>query len=261
MRTYHRDDLLGALRSVGGAEGGIMLVHSSLMALGLLEGYRPTDLARGVYDVLREVVGDGGTLVVPAFAWDFCKGLTYDPATTPSQGMGVLSEYVRTLPEARRSPHPMQSVAAVGPQAEAICAGDTLSSFAPGGPFAVLLSLGARGLLLGVPIQSFSLVHLVEERMRVPYRYWKDFTAPYGSLESAELRTYRMYVRDLALDPRLTLDPIEDVMAGRGQVATSQCGSGWIKGFTLNAFVAATEENLARDPYSLLQNRPAEGAK
>ena len=89
----------------------------------------------------------------------------FDPATTPSKGMGGFSEFVRTLPGARRSPHPMQSVAAIGPLADVICKTDTASSFDPGGPFSILLECGARGLLLGAPMQSFSLVHLAEERL------------------------------------------------------------------------------------------------
>jgi aminoglycoside 3-N-acetyltransferase len=261
MRTYRRDELLEALRAVGAGEGRILLVHSSLMSLGLMEGCRPVELAASVYSVLREAVGDSGTIVAPTFTFEFCNGIAYDPATTPSKGMGALSEYVRTLPEAQRSPHPMQSVAAVGPAAKAICTGDTASSFSEDGPFAHMVRCGARGLLLGAPMQSFSLVHLAEECQAVPYRYWKDFTAPYGPSHATELRTYRMYVRNLALDPRLVLSRVEDILAARGQIAAARCGSGWIKGFETIDFLAVTTKNLSRDPCWLLQDRPMAGGR
>jgi len=147
----------------------------------------------------------------------------------------------------------MQSVAAVGPAAEVICGPDPPSSFDPVGPFAVMLELDTRGLLLGAPMQSFSLVHLAEERAAVSYRYWKDFTAAYGP--ESQSRSYRMYVRDLALDPRLSLAPIEDALVERGLLAAARVGSGWIKGFATRDFLAVTLEHLERDPYWLLSDR------
>jgi len=242
-----------ALRAAGIVPGQTVLVHSSLMRLGTPGDCTAAELPARICAELRDAVGEDGTIVVPTFNFDFCRGSPYDPASTPSKGMGVLSEFVRRLPGARRSPHPMQSVAAIGPRAEEICARDTASSFDPGGPFATLVELEARGLLLGAPMQSFSLVHLVEERLEVPYRYWKTFSGPYGSPPSA--RSYRMYVRDLAIDPMLDLAPIEQLLARRGQLGGATAGAGWIRSFAVRDFLSVALEHVARDPEWLLRRR------
>ena len=63
-------------------------------------------------------------------------GFPYDPGgNTPSQDMGVFSEYVRCLPEERRTLYPMQSVAAIGKKAANLTGRDTLSAFDAGSGF------------------------------------------------------------------------------------------------------------------------------
>jgi aminoglycoside N3'-acetyltransferase len=251
MTRYTLQELANALRRVGLTEGQTLFVHSSLVSFGLMDGFTPTDVVPRVYQVLRDIVGSAGTIVVPAFNFDFCKGTIFDPATTPSKGMGALSEFVRTRPEAFRSPHPMQSVAAVGRLAQAICRTDTASSFDPGGPFSVMLEYGACALLLGAPMQSVSFVHLAEERCKVPYRYWKCFTAPYGS--PPLVKSYRMYVRHLESDPQLILQRIENVMSDHGLMALARVGAGTVRFFRLPDFIAVTIERLAANPNWLIE--------
>ncbi len=65
-------------------------------------------------EAILEVIGPEGTLIVPTFNFGFAKGEPYDPLTTPSVGMGAFSEFVRRLPGALRTSHPMQSIAVVG---------------------------------------------------------------------------------------------------------------------------------------------------
>jgi aminoglycoside N3'-acetyltransferase len=253
MRSFSASSFVEALGRCSISNGDVLLVHSSLIHLGRLEGCSSSEGPGRLYELLRGVIGEEGTVVVPAFNFGFCRGEAHDPRVTPSHGMGAFSEFVRTLPGALRSPHPMQSVAAVGPAARAICANETRSSFDPGGPFATLLDLEATGLLLGAPMQAFSLVHLAEERLEVPYRHWKEFTAPYG--ESEERRTFAMYVRDLELDPRLELSRIEQGLAAQGGLRSAPVGGGRVQAFALTDFMDVTLRGLARDPHWLLKEK------
>lgn len=253
MKTYSEEDIRAVLDTCGIGPGDNVLVHGSLMHLGRMRGVSGTDLAARHFEALRAALGERGTIVVPAFTFAFCKGTAFDPQTSPSEGMGVFSEYVRTHPGARRSPHPMQSVAAVGPAAAVICGTETRSSFDPGGPFDTMVGMGAKGLLLGAPMQSFSLVHLAEERCAVPYRYWKAFTAPYGNPPAP--RSFAMYVRDLDLDPRLDLSRIEKALRVGGRINEAALGAGYIKSFALGDFLDVTVTGLRADPVWLLKER------
>jgi aminoglycoside N3'-acetyltransferase len=253
MKTYTENEIRTALSACGIGPGDNVLVHGSLMHLGRMHGVSGSDLAARHFEALRATLGENGTIAVPSFTFAFCRGNAFVPQTSPSEGMGVFSEYVRTQPGARRSAHPMQSVAAIGPAAAVICGAETRSSFDPGGPFDTMVKMGAKGLLLGAPMQSFSLVHLAEERCAVPYRYWKEFTAPYG--EPSTPRSFAMYVRDLDLDPRLELSRIEDVLSADGLIRVAELGGGHLKAFALSDFLDVTLRKLQVDPAWLLQDR------
>ncbi len=118
----------------------------------------------------------GGRLAVPTFNFGFAHGEDYDPATAPAVGMGAFSEFVRQDVRARRTTHPMQSFALIGDQAEELAALDTPSAFDDGSAVDRMLEMDDKLLLLGANIQAVSALHYSEQRVGVPYRFWKDFS-------------------------------------------------------------------------------------
>jgi aminoglycoside N3'-acetyltransferase len=196
-----------------------------------------------------------GTLAVPTFNFAFARGEPYDPLNTPSQGMGAFSEFVRQLPQARRTAHPMQSLAVIGRYADDLARRDTLSAFDPGSAFERLLELDFKLLLLGADVQAVSMVHYSEQRFGVPYRYWKDFTGQVKTPDGWQRRTYRMFVRDLAIDPQLDLHPIQALLQQRGQWRSVPINYGQVAACRLVDFVAAADELLYRDVWCLVAHR------
>ena len=144
--------------------------------------------AAAVVEAVREVIGAGATVVVPAQTAhnsttspsfrEATRGL--DPAgvsryiatmqpfqidRTPSRGMGVLAEVVRRHPRARRSAHPQTSFAAVGPRAEEFMADHELDShLGPRSPLGALYRADAVVLMLGVGFSVCTAFHLAEYR-------------------------------------------------------------------------------------------------
>ena len=89
----------------------------------------------------------------------------YDPATTPSIGMGVVAELFRTWPGTQRSQHPVRSFAALGPQAERLIATHALEDpFGETSPVGQLYALDGFILLLGTDHASNTSLHLAEHR-------------------------------------------------------------------------------------------------
>ncbi len=252
MKEVCKEDITLALRKLGIGPDDGLLVHSAVQYLG-----RPAGGVWMYLDAILEVIGPDGTLAVPAFNFSFAKGEPYDPQATPSVVMGAFSEYVRCRPEARRTLHPMQSLAVVGRDAADLTERDTLSAFDPGSAFERMLELDYKLLLLGAGSEAISMFHYSEQRAQVPYRYWKDFTGPYRTPNGEwETRTYRMYVRDLDLNPRLTLEPVVDHLRSLGQWTSVKLNYGFITVCRLQDFTAAADAFLARDPWSLVLNRP-----
>lgn len=172
------------LRLLGVRPRSRLLVHAALGGTGLR--------AEELRDALTGVLGPHGTLVVPTFTPENSltsgahlariAGLSpsetaafrarmpaFDPATTPSQGMGALAEAVRTAPGAVRSAHPQTSFAALGGGAEGLCAGHRIEShMGEESPLGKLCWEGGQVLMINVGFSVCTAFHLAEYRIPKP---------------------------------------------------------------------------------------------
>jgi aminoglycoside 3-N-acetyltransferase len=249
MYIIRKQDIIHALKALNIHSGDGLLVHSAIQYLG-----RPADGLRTYYEALLDVI-EAGTLAVPTFNFAFARGEAYDPQSTPSQGMGAFSEFIRQRPEAQRTPHPLQSLAVIGKYADDLAGRDTPGAFDPGSAFERMLELGFKILLLGADVEAISMLHYSEQRMGVPYRYWKNFTAQYHTVEGWKLLTYRMYVRDLGIDPHLSLLSVQAELEARRLWHSITLNYGRISTCLIKDFVNVVDEFLKRDTWSLVSNR------
>ena len=168
------------LRALGVRSGMVVLVHSSLSAMGWVCGG-----AVAVVIALQEVLGSTGTLVMPAHSpgltepsrwesppvpeswWPVIRETmpTYDPVLTPTRAMGIIAETFRKQRGVLRSSHPLHSFCACGPQASYIVDDHSLS-FGMGehSPLARIYDLHGFVLLLGVGHGNNTSMHLAEYR-------------------------------------------------------------------------------------------------
>jgi aminoglycoside 3-N-acetyltransferase len=244
------DQLHKALVEVGLAAGDGLLIHSALQFLG-----KPED-GQGMYlDVIEKLIGEEGTLAVPSFTFAFARGEAFDWRTSPSEGMGSFSEFVRKDQRAKRTSHPMQSIALIGKHAQKLSKMESPAAFDDGSAFDGMLDLDFKLLLLGADIQAASIVHYSEQRAAVPYRYWKEFTGNVWDQDGWQAGSYRMFVRDLALDPQLELSPIQKQLEEDGHWSSTEVNFGKISLCTLKNFVSACDQILAKDAWALVANR------
>ncbi|MFG3286846.1 aminoglycoside N(3)-acetyltransferase [Streptomyces sp. NPDC048111] len=253
-----RASLAADLSELGVRPGETVLVHSSLKSLGWVCGG-----AVAVVQALLDTLGETGTLVVPAHSgensdpaewshppvpeawWPAIREAmpAYDPLTTPTRGIGVLPETVRTWPGARRSAHPQTSFAAVGPGASRITAGHPQDcALGERSPLARLEEEGARVLLLGAGFGSCTCFHLAEYRVEGPQA---DVSFAAGTAGGRRWLT----VRDTALDSadfaRLGADfEREALERGAGTVVRGRVGAAVCRLFPVRDAVAYAERWL-----------------
>jgi len=151
---------------------------------------------------LQEAVGESGTLLFPTFNWDFCKGIPFDYNTTRGK-TGKLGNVALCMPGFKRTRHPIYSFAVWGHYQNSFVEMDNITSFGEDSPFASMFYNNANNLVLGSPKErGYTMIHYVEQKYGVSFRYEKEFTAEYTDENNkANTRTYSMYVRNLDIDP------------------------------------------------------------
>jgi aminoglycoside N3'-acetyltransferase len=153
---------------------------------------RPSEMI----DLLRDLLGPGGTLAMPAFPIDHDPDKVFFADKAPVY-TGLLCEVFRRTPGVRRSIHLSSSVCAIGPNADYLVRDHHLTVMPWGkqSPFCRLGELDARMLGLGAGFSFMTPLHTVECLLydEVPFfqrvfdgtiRYrWKSATGETGEHE------------------------------------------------------------------------------
>lgn len=159
-------DLIRDIRSLGVEPTSTLLIHSSMKAIGPVEGGADT-----VLDAWMEYMKDG-LLIFPTHTWNrVTKSTDIFDSRTQSSCVGILSELFRQRSGVVRSLHPTHSVAAFGKDALSYVSGEekATSPFREG-CWGKLLDRDANILFLGCTLRSNTFIHGVEEWNEIPDR-------------------------------------------------------------------------------------------
>lgn len=168
---YTKSELMQDIKKMGVDPYGTLLIHSSMKAIGPVEGGAET-----VLDAWCDYM-QNGLLIFPTHTWASIgkERPVYDSRIEPSC-VGILPELFRKRPGAFRSLHPTHSVAAMGKEAMTYISGEEKSdSPCPRtGCWGKLLDRDADILFLGCQLRSNTFIHGVEEWNQIPNRVNKE---------------------------------------------------------------------------------------
>jgi len=238
-----KDDILKGLSDLGVTEGMIVMAHSSLSALGEVEGGADT-----LIEVLAEAVGPTGTLCMPAMSGE----RPFRVESSPSN-VGIVTERFRSWPGVVRSIHPTHSVSCLGPKSEQIIAGhiDQPTALGPESPWGRIAQMdNGYILLLGCDQDRSTLLHCAEEAVDAPYLtdIQPEYVDADGQVKTKVLHKFPGPHRDF-----IGLDSLfrEAGIMKTGKIGRAVCRL-MNAGETLELAVAA----LHRDPAAVLCNNP-----
>ena len=160
-----------------------------------------------IIDLLIEKIGEDGTLLVPTYNWDFCKGADFHYYKTKAQS-GSLGNICLKRKDFKRSKNPIYSFAVFGKDQKKICELKHNSCFSLDSPFGYLIENKGINIFIGIDYkEAFTFDHVAEEVAQVEYRYFKKFKGVYlDKFEKKKIETYKMYVRKLNLVKSTKID-------------------------------------------------------
>ena len=256
--TLGHKDLMDSLRKIGLCSGDTILVHSGLFNLGALEHKSAEENLELIYQSIMEVIGKEGTLVVPAFFYEYGRwDEVFDIVETPvSKELGAFSKFISDKAEAIRSLHPLTALAAIGKNADFITNGNCKTSYGVGSAWDRFYESNGKMLFLGVNLSSMTFVHYVEHRVGVPHVYNKFHTTPV--LKNGENITSEIIssVRFLDYDIVYAKESYTEMFRSAGILKEEKIGS------SISYLVDAKEafsflvEELNKNIFCLLRNKP-----
>jgi len=156
-----------------------------------------------VYEQILSIIGDGGTLIVHSFFYDYIHGKLFDVDNTDSQ-VGPFTNYVRRLPQAMRSLHPVFSLTGVGKNAQNILSNCGKAGFGVLSPFNRLSKFDAIFVGLGTTIgESMTYLHHLEQLYGVSHRFNQCFRHSVVSRGMDVEGPWLVNLRYLDTDPEL----------------------------------------------------------
>lgn len=167
QKWTRREDVAHGASALGVSKNGILIVHSSLSALGYVPG-GPASIIDGLLDA----VGTEGTLVFPSHTWEAMEAgcRTFDVRESRCC-VGAIPEAFWHRPGVVRSLHPTHSVAALGPASAFLIDGHERAATpcGEGTPYDRALLADCQILFLGTGLQSNTAFHTLEAIASLPY--------------------------------------------------------------------------------------------
>jgi len=263
-RSLSQQDIEGALRDVGVTDGDLLFVHSSLNALGHIEGGADT-----IINALLAVLGSEGTLVLPTFSrcvFFYDVELMCDSRITPYHPdkspvwIGRIPQRFLERENVVRSRHPTHSVGVIGPLGEE-CIRDHRETDSPAGqrsPLGKLVDLGGKILMLGAPLGSMTFFHLIEDCLNLPFlkRAYGWIEREDGKLETVAIPKWLPGHRDWYDPPADERKLFRALRAAGWQTQTLDVGLGKLELVDAQQLFQIAMQVVGNDPTLLLCDDP-----
>lgn len=249
-KNYTKADFCELLECVGVGRGDYICVHTELFNLGL-PLVKKEQFLQILLSGFREVLGADGTLIMPTFTYDFCNGRDFDKRHNKST-MGVLTEFFRKQEGVIRTDDPIYSFALEGRDV-----GEFLhrvpTCFSKGCVYDILAKMGGKIVLLGTDAVGYTFTHFIEERAKVSYRYYKEFSGRIIN-EQGQSRpsSIKLFVRDLDRKSIFNLEKQVQILKESGNFRWELFGNSPIVSIDAQNYLRETLRVLEQDDCVLL---------
>lgn len=176
-QKYTAQDIVNEMQRQGLHRGSILILHS---AMGDMYNY--TGTIDELIDAILDVIGEDGTLCMPAYPFDKDNQEKVFDVRTDKTAAGVIAETFRQRSGVKRSLNKLHSVCALGKYADRIVGEHHLSTtcFDEHSPFYIIGELGGMSFNIGLPKWFVGTGgHVCESLLYSKLRFFRDkFISP-----------------------------------------------------------------------------------
>lgn len=249
-KNYIKEQLI----KVGLKKGDSVLIHSQLLKVGIPEE-DVFDLGKYYLDIILEIIGDDGELVLPAFTYSYCKNKVFSPLKDMSSVSSLANTCIRNH-IGYRTLDPIFSYVIVNPES-AEQRFSNVSFDLENGMAGYLSKKNAKYLMIGDLIY-FTLLLACEQQLHTYNRFMKKFSG-ITKINDTEIHSDCYYycrrycdntILDLSKLTRIVVDPL----VSAGKVKYESFGNSHLYYCTdVNIMMDAYKESLNRDLFELLK--------
>lgn len=249
-KNYIKEQLI----KVGLKKGDSVLVHSQLLKVGIPEE-DVFDLGKYYLDIILEIIGDDGELVLPAFTYSYCKNKVFSPLKDMSSVSSLANTCIRNH-IGYRTLDPIFSYVIVNPES-AEQRFSNVSFDLENGMAGYLSKKNEKYLMIGDLIY-FTLLLACEQQLHTYNRFMKKFSG-ITKINDTEIHSDCYYycrrycdntILDLSKLTRIVVDPL----VSAGKVKYESFGNSHLYYCTdVNIMMDAYKESLNRDLFELLK--------
>ena len=249
-KNYIKEQLI----KVGLKKGDSVLVHSQLLKVGIPEE-DVFDLGKYYLDIILEIIGDDGELVLPAFTYSYCKNKVFSPLKDMSSVSSLANTCIRNH-IGYRTLDPIFSYVIVNPES-AEQRFSNVSFDLENGMAGYLSKKNAKYLMIGDLIY-FTLLLACEQQLHTYNRFMKKFSG-ITKINDTEIHSDCYYycrrycdntILYLSKLTRIVVDPL----VSAGKVKYESFGNSHLYYCTdVNIMMDAYKESLNRDLFELLK--------
>ena len=247
-----RDTLADVITS----DDEVVVIFSGIWMFGSSLGVPTNDVPKLLVDVICDFLGTHRTLLFPTYTYAFTKTRIFDRVKSAPE-TGVLPEHVLTRREFERTRSPLNSYAVVGPRSDEAYSIEDETLWGDASAMGWFDAVNARICVLGEPWHvACTHFHRAEEKLRVPYRYFKRFP---GALHEngAWVRDISpvMFVRPLNAPMVRDYTGVAPMMRSKGHIRRGRDDDFPMESALARNIVSACCNLLQADPLGFLSNK------
>ncbi len=236
---------------IGLSENDVVMIHGDAGVAAQIDCDPASDK---LFLLIREIINyfKKGTIIFPTFTYSATKNEVFCPVKTKSE-VGLFSEKFLKFNGVVRSNHPIFSVGCYGKRKNYFAKTKNFDCFGQDSLFDKLYLSDAKILTLGCGFDSVTFTHYVEQKINVPYRYFKNFDGKIKLKGKIINQNIRYYVRDLNLSNEINFDKLEKSLSIKKKLRKGVFGRFSLRSVSAKNFNDVLFMLLKKDYKSLLK--------